>query len=274
MSPPSDSAAMHSDHWARLIPMTFHREPSGIFEREPEPLPENLKVLSEAVIKNKCDIGFAQDPDGDRLAIVNEKGEPIGEDLTLAFAVRQVLSSHEKGPVAINLSTSKSVERVATELGSEVIRTKIGEINVSESMLEAGAVVGGESNGGVIIPAMHACRDSFVGMAVVLELMAETGKTVSELRDEIPRFTVIKDKLQIRGEQAPAILRYLRRQYDGNAKVNLLDGVHIDFGDSWVHARRSNTEPVIRVTAEALSAEEATRLGAEMRAHIDEAMKS
>jgi len=245
--------------------------PSGIFEREPEPVPEHLTALRQAVIDNQCDIGFAQDPDGDRLAIVNEQGEAIGEDLTLAFAVQQVLSRHEKGPVAVNLSTSKAVEDVARKLGSEVAHTKIGEINVSETMLKIGAVVGGESNGGVIIPRVHACRDSYVGMAVILELMADTEKTVSALRAEIPRYYIVKEKIRIRGEQAPIILRAIRRAYD-EKKLTLLDGVRVDFEDSWVHARRSNTEPVIRVTAEAPSPEEAERLVREMRAKMDEVM--
>ena len=243
-------------------------KPSGIFEREPEPLSENLRLLCETVVKEKCDVGFAQDPDGDRLAIVNEKGEPIGEDLTLAFAIQQVLSHHAKGPVAVNLCTSRSVEFVARQYGSEVVRTKIGEINVCETMLKIGAVVGGENIGGVIIPAVHPCRDSYVGMAVVLELLAMAGKTVSELRAAIPRFFLVKDKIRIRGEQAPVILRALRQEYAGG-KMNLLDGVYIDLGESWVHVRRSNTEPVIRITAESSSENEARCLAAEVRQKVE-----
>ncbi len=246
-------------------------KPTGIFEREPEPIPENLGLLCDTVAKEKCAVGFAQDPDGDRLAIVDEKGEAIGEDLTLAFAVQQVLSHHGKGPVAINLSTSKCVEFVAKQHGCEVTRTKIGEINVSETMLRIGAAVGGESNGGVIIPAVHPCRDSYVGMAIVLELLAVTGKSVSELRAAIPRYFVVRDKVRIRGEQAPVVLRALRQEY-AEQRLSLLDGVHVDFGDSWVHARRSNTEPVIRITAEASSQEESRRLAADMRAKIEKAI--
>ncbi|HBA83835.1 MAG TPA: phosphoglucosamine mutase [Verrucomicrobia bacterium] len=246
-------------------------QPTGRFERDPEPLPENLKLLCDTVRANGCDIGFAQDPDGDRLAIVNEKGEPIGEDQTLALAVQQVLDAHEKGPVAINLATSKSVEFVARQRGVEVVKTRIGEINVSETMVRIGSVVGGEGNGGIIIPRMHPCRDSYIGMAVVLELMAMTGKTVSELRGAIPSYFMVKDKIRIRGEQAPEILRSLRRQY-ADKNPSLLDGIYIDFGDSWVHARRSNTEPVIRITAEAASPEEAARLAGEFRQKIEQAV--
>ncbi len=250
----------------RVVPV--FDQPSGFFERDPEPLPENLRQLCEAVVTEKCDLGFAQDPDGDRLAIVNEKGEPIGEDLTLAFAVQQVLSHHSKGPVAFNLCTSRSVEWAARQCGSEVVRTKIGEINVCETMLKIGAVIGGENIGGVIIPAIHPCRDSYAGMAVILERLAMSGKTVSELRAEIPRFFLVKDKIRIRGEQAPVILRALRQEYAGE-KMNLLDGVYIDFGESWVHVRRSNTEPVIRITAEAPLEDEAFRLAAGVRQKIE-----
>ena len=244
--------------------LTIYDKPSKAFEREPEPLPENLKLLGETVLKNKCDVGFAQDPDGDRLAIVNEKGEPIGEDLTLAFAVQQVLSRHKKGPVAINLSTSKTVEDVARALGSEVFRTKIGEINVSETMLKVGAVVGGESNGGVIVTDIHPCRDSYAGMAIVLELMAAAGKRISELRAAMPKYAVVKLKVHIRGEMAPEILRAIRSKFH-DQKLTMLDGVHVDFGDSWLHARRSNTEPVIRVTAEAPSSDQAESMAGELR---------
>lgn len=242
--------------------------PSGLFEREPEPLPENLSALRDAVRREKCDIGFAQDPDGDRLAIVSEKGDAIGEDLTLAFATRQVLDRHEQGPVAINLSTSKAVESVARARGSRVVRTRIGETHVAGAMLELGAVVGGESNGGVIIPRIHPCRDSFAGMAVVLELMACTGRTVSELRSDVPEYVVVRDKIPARSEKAPGALRQLRRIY-ADRQMNFLDGVFIDLDDAWVHARRSNTEPVLRITAEARTHEEAHRLAREVRAHLE-----
>lgn len=245
--------------------------PTGVFEREPEPTPANLQLLCQAVRDHGCDIGFAQDPDADRLAIVNEKGEPIGEDLSLAFAVKQVLKYHRKGPVAINLSTSKCVEHVAHECGCEVRRTAIGEINVTTTMLEQGAVVGGEGNGGVIVPAVHACRDSYIGMALALELMAMEGKSVSGLRAEIPELAVVKEKIQVRSDQSLVILRALRRQYEGQ-NMNLLDGVHVDFGDSWIHARRSNTEPIVRLMAEAPTRKKAERLCAELRAHIENAL--
>jgi phosphomannomutase len=243
--------------------------PSGIFERDPEPLPDHLGRLRETVVRERCQIGFAQDPDGDRLAIVNEHGVAIGEDLTLAFAAWQVLDRHEKGPVAINLSTSKAVEYVARQRGCEVVRTRIGETHVSGAMLEMSAVVGGESNGGVIIPRIHPCRDSFSGMAVVLELLASTGRSVSELRREIPEYFVVRDKVAARPERAPGALRQLRRIY-ADRRLSFLDGVFMDLGDAWVHTRRSNTEPVIRITAEARSHAEAESLAREVRGHLED----
>lgn len=241
--------------------------PSGLFEREPEPLPQNLDRLRKVVAENKCDIGFAQDPDGDRLAVVTEKGDAIGEDMTLALAVLQVLSRHEKGPVCINIPTSKVVDAVAQRFHCQVVRTRIGEINVAEAMLKSGAVIGGENIGGVMISRIHPCRDSFSGMAVILEMLAMQDDTVSQLVSTLPRFSIVRGKIPIRPEVTPAILRHLRHSHDPS-QLNLLDGVYIDLGQSWVHIRRSNTEPVMRVTAEANSPEAAASLVAHYTAMI------
>ncbi len=230
--------------------VAVHDAPTGRFERDPEPLPEHLGALSRAVVEHACDIGFAQDPDGDRLAIVNERGQPIGEDLTLAFSARQVLEAHGKGPVAISLSCSRAVEDVVRGLGCEVTRTRIGETNVARVMQEQGAVVGGEHNGGVIIPEIHTCRDSFAAMAVILELLARTGKSVSAVRAEIPGYVMVRRKMPARAERAPEALRELRRHYT-DRKMNFLDGLFIEFEQAWAHVRRSNTEPVVRLTVEA-----------------------
>ena len=235
--------------------VVIHGAPTGVFEREPEPTPESLTVLAAAVKAHGCDIGFAQDPDGDRLAIVNEKGEAIGEDLTLAMGIDQVLRHHEKGPIAINLSSSKVVADVVNKHGCLLENTKIGEINVSSRMIEIGAVAGGEPNGGLIIPSIHPCRDSFGAMAVILELLAMSGKSVSELRSEIPSYHIIKTKLPIRGDKAPAILREVRRKYADEEQLHI-DGVYVDFGESWLHVRPSNTESVMRVICESPSHDE------------------
>ena len=238
-------------------------KPTGAFEREPEPTPESLHALCEAVKQNQCDIGFAQDPDGDRLAIVSENGEPLGEDFTLTLGIQQVLESHGSGPVAVNLSSGKTVDYVTEKSGEQVTRTKIGEINVSETMLEIGAVAGGESNGGLIIPAVHPCRDSYVSMAIILEMLADTGKSPSALKAAIPEYHIVKKKVKVSSDASLKILRAVRQYYQ-HGKLNLLDGVHVDFGDSWIHARRSNTEPVIRIMAEAPTQEKADQLAQEL----------
>jgi len=233
--------------------------PSGQFEREPEPLPQHLGRLSRTVLEHRCDIGFAQDPDGDRLAIVDDQGQPIGEDLTLALAVWQVLEAHGRGPVCVNVPTSKAVDLIAAKYQCPVVRTRIGEINVAEAMLKHGAVVGGENIGGVMISRIHPCRDSFAGMAVILEMLASRSERVSDLVGSLPRFVIARGKVPIRAEQAPPILRHIRHAHDP-ARINLLDGLFIDLDHGWVHVRRSNTESVMRVTAEAEGAEQAAAL--------------
>lgn len=243
--------------------------PSGAFEREPEPLPENLGALRSLVQREHCAIGFAQDPDGDRLAIVDETGSPIGEDMTIAFAAQQVLEKHRKGPVAVNLATSRSIQRIAEQHGCPFQFTKIGEINVSETMVAIGAAVGGEGNGGVIIPDIHPCRDSYAGMAIVLELLAHSGKTVSSLCAEIPRYVMVKEKIQIRGEMAGDILRGLRRRYEDKS-ITLIDGVHVEMdSDTRFLVRLSNTEPVIRIVTEAPDIERAQALAADVRRDVE-----
>jgi phosphomannomutase len=244
-----------------------HEKPSGLFERDPEPLPENLGKLIEAVREHRCDIGFAQDPDGDRLSIVSERGLPLGDEMTIVLAAQQVLAHHGKGPVVVNLSTGKSVDAIAGRFGCEVVRTRIGETHVADALRKAGAVIGGEHTGGVMIPAIHPCRDSYAAMAVILELLALSGKTVSQLRDEVPTFVGMRDKIPIRSEQAPAILRSLRQAY-ADARINSLDGVFIDFGDRWAHVRRSNTEPVMRINVEAPTGADAGALLDEMRGRV------
>lgn len=260
------SAQFLRDHLGCEV-VSLNDEPTGIFAREPEPLAEHIGELCEAVVKNTCDIGFAQDPDGDRLALVNERGEAIGEDFTLAFVARQILEAHEKGPVAISLSTSRAVEDVVRSYDCEVIRTGIGETFVARAMLRSSAVVGGEHTGGVIIPKIHPCRDSFGAMAVILELLARTGKTVSELRAEIPRYVVVRRKLPTRPERAAEALREIRRLHAGR-KMNLMDGLFIEFDQAWAHIRRSNTEPVMRLMVEAPCEASANALIGELESQL------
>ena len=179
-----------------------------------------------------------------------------------------MLDRHGKGPVAMNLSTSKAVEDVARARGCEVFRTKIGEINVASAMLKNHCVIGGENNGGVMVTAIHPCRDSFAGMAIVLELMAHEGRSVSELRAQIPEYVIVRDKLSIRSDQTPGILRMLRRDY-ADRPISFLDGAFIDIDGGWIHVRRSNTEPVIRITVEAATRDRAESVLGDLRARIE-----
>ena len=248
--------------------VTILDRPTGLFEREPEPLAANLGALGEAVRANRCDIGFAQDPDGDRLAIVNERGEAIGEDLTLAFAVWQVLERHAAGPVACNMTTSRVVDDVARARGQRMIRTRVGEINVASEMVRNGCVVGGENNGGVMVSAIHPCRDSFAGMALVLELMAHQGEGVSTLRARLPSYSIVREKLPVRSDHSAAVLRMVRHHFAGRP-IELLDGVFVELGDAWLHVRRSNTEPVVRISAEAATRDRAAAIVADVRELVE-----
>lgn len=246
--------------------MPLYTDPNEPFPRNPEPVPENLGELSMRVKQDRVDVGFAVDADADRLAIVNEAGEPIGEDCTLAIVVRHVLA-RKPGLVVANVSTSMMLDAAAHEFDCEVIRTRVGEINVLERMIETGASIGGEGNGGVIMPGVNACRDSFVGMALVLEAMATSGETISQLRAHLPSMVMVKDKLPCAARGIAPALRRLRREVTGNS-LDLTDGVKVLWPDRWLQARGSNTEPIIRVIAEAPTAKEAQELVDRTRAGL------
>lgn len=248
--------------------------PDGAFAHHPEPLPENIEELCRTVVEKKADVGFVQDADADRLAVVNEKGEPLGEELTLALAVRYVLSQ-KPGPVVVNLSTSQAIDDIAGEFDVPVIRTKIGEINVVERILsgEVKSAIGGEGNGGVILPEIHPCRDSFTAMGLILEAMAESGKAMSELRGEIPRYTMIKDKVEGTQEHAHRIIRLMKKKYADKREISLLDGLKIIFEDHWVHIRPSNTEPIIRLIVESKNEGTAEKMTKQWRKEILEISK-
>lgn len=249
-------------------------EPDGRFPRMPEPVPENLGALGELVRRRKADVGLAVDPDADRLALVDERGEPIGEDYTLAFAVRAVLGGKERNkgrsgrpaagpPVVINLSTSLVVEDAARACGAEVVRAPVGEANVARAMRRAEAVIGGEGNGGVILPALHLGRDAPVGAALVLELMTRTGLSVSELVAEQPRYAIVKATAP-RGPDLAATSAGLKRRFAG-AQLDEQDGLRLAWRDRWLHVRPSGTEPIVRLIAEAPSREDAAGLVAAAR---------
>ena len=203
-------------------------------------------------------------PDSDRLALIDETGRYVGEELTLALAV-QFRLGRQKGPVVINMSTSRVVEDVAARFGCPCHRSAVGEANVADRMLEVGAVIGGEGNGGVIDPRVGLVRDPFIGMGLVLNLMAETGRKLSELADALPAYHIVKDKYTVARERLPELFRALPGRFP-QAKANDLDGLRLDWPDRWAHVRPSNTEPIVRVIAEAPRAEEAQALCREVGA--------
>ena len=228
--------------------IAVNTEPTGIFAHTPEPTKENLVSLSDQVTSAGACLGFAQDPDADRLAIVDADGTYIGEEYTLALAAKHVLKGL-KGPVAANLSTSRMIDDVAAKHGVEVIRTAVGEANVAQAMVQNNCVIGGEGNGGVIDLRLSPVRDSFISMALVLELMADTGKTLSELVNEIGGYYVDKAKVNADKEQAKLIIEKAKAIFT-DAKIDTTDGCRFDFSDGWLHLRTSNTEPIMRVIVE------------------------
>src|SRR6266581_8873052 len=223
--------------------------PNGSFPRPAEPLPENLADLCAAVKAERADAGFAQDMDADRLAIVSEAGLAIGEEYTLLLATSNVLGKNP-GPVVANLSTTSALQGVVSGFGCPLSLSKIGEVNVTEEMQKQSAVIGGEGNGGVIYPRLNFARDSLVGMALILHLLAETGKAITELVNTLPRFAMIKEKLGCPSDKISTVLRMLRREYAAYP-MDLRDGVKVSLPNGWFLVRGSNTEPIVRVIAEA-----------------------
>jgi phosphomannomutase len=237
-------------------------EPDGRYDHTPEPTEANLKAFRALVPAAGAVVGFAQDPDADRLAIVDETGRYIGEELTLALAAQRRLGE-VPGPVVLNLSTSQTTESLARGLHCPVHRTPVGEIHVVERMIATNAVLGGEGNGGVIDPRVGFVRDSFVAMALVLDLLAETGEPLSRLVDALPRFAMVKKALPLSGPTGPgavaALWNQIRAAYP-DAEEDRRDGLRLRWEDRWVHVRASNTEPIVRVIAEAARADVAETL--------------
>src|SRR5437773_1899206 len=229
--------------------LTINVTPNGSFPRPAEPLPENLGDLCAAVRAQHADIGFAQDMDADRLAIVSEKGVAIGEEYTLLLATLKVLGK-DPGPVVANLSSTSALQKIVSRFGYQLFLSKIGEVNVTEEMQKQRAVIGGEGNGGVIYPRLNFARDSLVGMALILHLLAETGQTTTELVNGLPQFAMIKEKLVCPSDKISAVLKMLRREY-ATFPMDRRDGVKVSLPNGWFLVRGSNTEPIIRVIAEA-----------------------
>jgi phosphomannomutase len=242
-------------------------EPDGRFPRAPEPVPENLGELGELVRQSGADIGLAVDPDVDRLALVDERGQPIGEDYTLAFAVRAVLDGRStaatKPTVVVNLSTSLVVEDAVKAVGARLVRAPVGEANVARTIRDENAVIGGEGNGGVMLPALHNGRDAPLGVALILHLLATTGVTVSELVASSARYTIVKAKCP-RGPELGPLYDRLRARYT-DADPDERDGLRLSWPGRWLHVRPSGTEPIVRLIAEAPTKPEADSLVAEAR---------
>jgi phosphomannomutase len=245
--------------------------PDGSFPRPAEPLPENLGDLCEAVKKHGADVGFAQDMDADRLAIVSEQAVPIGEDYTLVLAALYVLA-REPGPVVANLSTTSALEDVAKKFNCPLFLTKIGEVNVTDKMQQQHASIGGEGNGGVIYPRINFARDSLVGMALVLHLLADSGKTVTQLLDQFPRYTVVKEKMVCPSDRIAVVLKMLRQEY-GSYPLDTRDGVKVTLPHGWFLVRGSNTEPIIRVVAESSEEDKARAIVARVYEQVARCIK-
>lgn len=241
----------------------LHCAPHGNFSHNPEPLPQHLTELSSLTRSSKATVGFAVDPDVDRLAIYCEDGEPFGEEYTLV-AMADYILQHTPGNTVSNLSSSRALRDITLARGGQYHAAAVGEVNVVEKMKEVGAVIGGEGNGGVIYPASHYGRDALVGIALFLTYLARTGKTPSQLRKEYPSYYMAKQKVELTPDiDTDAILQQMKERFSDH-QVTDIDGVKIDFPDKWVHLRKSNTEPIIRIYSEATSVDAAEKIGKEI----------
>jgi phosphomannomutase len=242
-------------------------EPTGRFAHNPEPLPEHLNNLCTEVKLNKSDLGIAVDPDVDRVAFVDEKGNCLGEEYTLVSVADYILQ-FKKGPTVSNLSSSKALADITEKHGCEYFASAVGEVNVVTMMKEKGAVIGGEGNGGVILPELHYGRDALVGIALYLSHLAKSGKSASSLQSAYPQYVISKNKVQLEeGINLPDILEKMSEQY-GQHPQNKVDGLKIQFEDYWVHLRGSNTEPIIRIYAESSTESTANNITQKIKGDI------
>jgi phosphomannomutase len=238
-------------------------EPNGHFPHNPEPLPENLQDIANLVVKEKCDLAIVVDPDVDRLAFVCEDGSMFGEEYTLV-AVADYILSHKKGNTVSNLSSTRALRDVTEQHGAVYTAAAVGEVNVVATMKATNAVIGGEGNGGIIYPDAHYGRDALVGIALFLSHLAAKKMTVSALRNSYPSYTASKNKIELsEGMDVDLILKEVQSLFP-DAQINTIDGVKFDFPDGWVHLRKSNTEPIVRVYAEHKSKQAADELAAKL----------
>ena len=251
-----------------VIPINCN--PSGDFIRGAEPLPKNLIMLSETVLKTEADIGLAIDPDADRLAVVSNKGMPIGEEYTLALAADGYIKEKQSEETfVINLSTSMVLEKIANQHNCKVIRTPVGEINVVEKMIEIDAELGGEGNGGIILKESHFGRDSLVGCAMVLNRLSQTNESLHDIYIGLPQFVIVKDKIEISKNVLNDLINHSRKIFD-DANLNIEDGTKFTWDNKWVHLRKSNTEPIVRIYAEAKDKETAQDLIDKVKSFIND----
>ena len=234
-------------------------EPTGKFTRGTEPLPENLVDLQEKVLEVGADIGFAVDPDADRLAIVNNLGEAIGEELTIVIAADGYMINNKNETFVTNLSTSIALDKLAKSKNCDVIRSAVGEINVVNLMNEVGANLGGEGNGGVILREAHLGRDSLVAVSMVLNRLSQTSKELNLIQEELPKYFIIKDKINIEKYDYDELINNVKKVFK-DSKVNSIDGIKFSWENKWIHLRKSNTEPIIRIYAEGTTQNEAKNL--------------
>jgi phosphomannomutase len=237
----------------------LYGEPNGDFPHNPEPLPENLIALSKRVVATGADLGIAVDPDVDRLCFVNQDGSMFGEEYTLV-AIADYILQHTPGSTVSNLSSTRALSDVTARLGCNYAAAAVGEVNVVTKMKETNAVIGGEGNGGVIYPELHYGRDALVGIALFLSYFVKTGKTMSQLKDSYPKYYMSKNKIELTDDlDIDLLLKMIKAKYD-TYPCNTVDGLKIDFEKGWVHLRKSNTEPIIRIYAEADSEETVSQL--------------
>lgn len=249
--------------------VALNPEPTGLFPHNPEPLPENITQICEEVVKQGCDVGFIVDPDVDRLAIVCENGKPFVEEYTLVSVADYVLE-HTSGATVSNMSSTKALRDVTEAKGQQYFASAVGEVNVVEKMKEMNAVIGGEGNGGIIYPALHYGRDALVGIALFLSLLAKSGKTCSQLRATYPEYEISKNKIELTPDiNVDSILEKMAKKY-ADYEVSTIDGVKIMFEKEWVHLRKSNTEPIIRIYSESRDMESADRLAKKIMQEIME----
>lgn len=248
---------------------TLNADPNGWFAHDPEPLKKNLTQICEAVRQQGADLGICVDPDVDRLVLIDEKGEMFGEEYTLV-AIADYVLQHSKSAVVSNLSSSRALRDVAERHGCRYYASAVGEVNVTEIMKRTDALIGGEGNGGIIYPALHYGRDALVGIALFLSQLVKSGKTCSELRADYPDYYMAKKKIELNPEMnVEALLEAFKHRYQ-DEKINDIDGIKVDFPDSWVHLRRSNTEPIVRIYTEAKSQEAADALADRIIAELQE----